>query len=123
MRRDRSARRSASPVKGEMPHSGSSSLSASRGSVWGSRDLASSYRGYRAAVDMEIGSGEVARAIGDDKRHEFGDLVGPAGTVEGDAAELAYQLSAGGLLVAAGHRGHGVEHLLSAFCVDEAGQH
>ena len=36
------------------------------------------YRGYRAAVDMEIGSGDVARAIGDDKRHEFGDLVAAA---------------------------------------------
>ena len=79
------------------------------------------YRGYRAAVDMEIGSGDVARAIGDDKRHEFGDLVAAAGTVEDDAAELAYQFTAGGLIVAAGHRGHGVEHPLSAFCVDEAG--
>jgi hypothetical protein len=81
------------------------------------------YRGYRAAVDMEIGSGDVARAIGDDKRHEFGDLVAAAGTVEDDAAELAYQFTAGGLIVAAGHRGHrghGVEHPLSAFCVDEA---
>jgi hypothetical protein len=39
------------------------------------------YRGYRAAVDMEIGSGDVAGAIGDDKRHEFGDLVAAAGTL------------------------------------------
>ena len=51
-------------------------------------------------------------------------LDAAAGTVEDDAAELAYQFTAGGLIVAAGHRGHrghGVEHPLSAFCVDEAG--
>jgi len=82
-----------------------------------------SYRGYRSAVDMEISSGDVAGAIGDQKRHEFGDLLGAPGTVEDDAAELAYQFITGGLIVAAGQRGHGVEHLLSAFCVDEAGQH
>src|ERR1700722_10265390 len=80
-------------------------------------------RGYRPAVDVDIASGDVARAIGDDKGPEVGDLVRAAGAVEGDATELAYQFTAGRLVIAAGRRGHGVQHPLRAFGVDESGQH